>query len=497
MDKTEAARRGVSAALYDEIRARIADGTYASGTALPSTRALASERGLSRTTVSDVYEQLAADGFIETRMGAASRVASGAGPEGRSQGAKPSRRSRVAVHRGRLSAIGERMQALSYPGPADPPGGEVDFIYGPLAGRDFPTVAWLKALRTVERQRVPRLAYEDPRGNLELRSALQTHLAQARGLSCSVEQILITSGSQQALDLCARLLVDPGDIVVVENPGYPIAQNVFEVYGAQLVGVDVDEQGMRTEALGKITDAQLAFVTPTHQFPLGGFLPISRRRALIDWASRVGAWIIEDDYDSEYRYSVRPEPTLQSLDTSECVIHVGTFSKTLSPQLRLGYLVLPPKLIETFAVAKRLTDRHASTGIQRALAVLLKDGTYDRHVRRIRRLQQARQRALVEALASHLGDRVDVQGAASGLHLVVWFRDLDSSREQALVEAARARGVRVYPVSAFYHPVFKASASDRRAGLVMGYALLEKPQIEEGVRRLANLCRYGLHDLVD
>jgi len=233
----------------------------------------------------------------------------------------------------------------------------------------------------------------------------------------------------------------------------------------------------------------MAYVTPTHQFPLGAFLPIGRRRALLAWAAERDAWIIEDDYDSEYRYSVRPEPTLQSLDSSGCVIHVGTFSKTLSPQLRLGYMVLPPRLVDVFCAAKRLADRHVMTGIQRALAVLLEDGSYDRHVRRIRRLQHARQAALVHALTSHLGERVEIQGAASGLHLVVWFRALAAKKEPVLVEAARQKGVRVYPVSQFFHPAGRADASIRPAGLVMGYALLERDQIEEGVRRLAAALR--------
>ena len=483
MDKDGSPRPGLSAALYDEIRARIADGTWRAGSALPSTRAMAAERGLSRTTVSLVYEQLAADGVIDTRPGAASRVASGIASTRRSKAAGGSRPTR---HAGHLSAIGARMPSLAYPDPPLPAGGDIDFIYGPLAGRDFPTLAWLKALRKVERHRAARLSYEDPRGNLELRQALQTHLSQARGLSCPVDQILIVNGSQQALDLCARLLVDPGDAVVVENPGYRMAHNVLEAYGARLIGVDVDALGMETDALVPIAQARLAYVTPTHQFPLGAFLPIGRRRALLDWAARTGAWIIEDDYDSEYRYAVRPEATLQSLDTHGCVIHVGTFSKTLSPQLRLGYLVVPPRLVETFAIAKRLTDWHANTGMQRALAVLLQDGSYDRHVRRIRRLQHARQRALVDALSAYLGEhQVEIQGAASGLHLVAWFPAIHRRHEQALVDAARERGVRVYPIGTFYHPALKTAAAGRPAGLVMGYALLEKAQIEEGVRRLA------------
>ena len=211
------------------------------------------------------------------------------------------------------------------------------------------------------------------------------------------------------------------------HPGDRVGHLAFVDERALLLCVDFDAHGLETDQLASLAPAQLAFVTATHQFPLGSFLPIGRRRELLEWAAERKVWIIEDDYDSEYRYAVRPEATLQSLDACGCVIYVGTFSKTLSPQLRLGYMVLPLALVETFAAAKRLTDRHAATGVQRALALLLEDGSYGRHVRRIRRLQQARQRALVNALGRHMGNLIEVQGAASGLHLVVWFQALPAS----------------------------------------------------------------------
>ena len=488
-------RRGLSRALYEEIRARIADGTYAAGAPLPSTRSLAAERGMSRGTVSLVYEQLAADGFIESRAGAASRVFAGAVQTALTVSAKRARVHGAAMsrHAGRLSAVGRRIAAIGIRDAGPTASTEIDFVYGPLAGGDFPTLTWMKALRAVERQQSRRLEYEDPRGNPDLRRALQGHLSMTRGMTCPAEQLMIVNGSQQALDLCARLLVDPGDGVVVENPGYRMAHHAFEAYGARLLCVDVDEHGLRTDQLASRGPAQLAYVTPTHQFPLGSFLPIARRRALLAWAAEHHAWIIEDDYDSEYRYSVRPEATLQSLDSRGCVIHVGTFSKTLSPQLRLGYMVLPPALVDTFSAAKRVADRHAATGVQRALALLLEDGSYDRHVRRMRRLQHARQRALVDALTSQLGSRVQIQGAASGLHLVAWFPVLPASAEPALVQAARERGVRVYPIGPLFQPGIRTKPPRRPAGLVMGYALLDGVTIEEGVRRLA----VSLSDLED
>lgn len=489
---TDQSHRGRGQALYEEIKARILDGTYAAGAALPSTRACAAERGVSRTTVSTVYDQLAAEGFIETRLGAASRVAAGAAEATRGAAAG-SRLAAGSPHRGppksRLSAFGERLAKQSVI-PSQPAAtGYVDFMYGPLAGADFPTLAWMKASRKIERERPARLEYKDPRGDLGLRRALQSYLARARGISCELDQLLIVNGSQQALDLCARLLLDPGDTVVVEDPGYRMAHHVFTAQGARLHGIAVDHQGARTDELSSIRKAAVAYVTPTHQFPIGAFLSMPRRQKLLKWAAATGAWILEDDYDSEYRYAVRPEPTLHSLDNDGVVIYMGTFSKTLSPELRLGYMVVPPDIADTFASAKRLADRHTSSQAQRTLALLLAEGSYERHVRRIRRLQDARRTALLHALERHLPGQLTVLGASSGLHVVAWANRVPSTREEDLVAAALRQGVRVYPLGALYLPGQAAAARVQSAGLVLGYALLDPQQIEQGVQRLAVALR--------
>jgi GntR family transcriptional regulator / MocR family aminotransferase len=474
---------GPGRALYEEMKARILDGTYAAGTALPSTRACAAERGLSRSTVSVVYEQLAAEGFIETRPGGASLVAAGA------MSLPPVGKKTKAATPARLSAYGERVTTIvpKFSPPIE--AGLIDFVYGPLAGRDFPTLPWLKALRRVESERPARLAYVDPRGDLSLRRALQSYLARARGIACDVDQLVVVNGSQQALDLSARVLLNAGETVVVENPGYRMAHHAFAAVGARLRGVSVDDQGLRTDELKRVRQASLAYVTPTHQFPLGSFLAASRRQALLKWAADRHTWVIEDDYDSEYRYGVRPEATLQSLDQQGCVIYVGTFSKTLSPQLRLGYMVLPPNLVDTFAAAKQLTDRHAAFSTQRVLASLLEDGSYDRHVRRIRRLQHRRRTALLYALERHLGKQVTVQGSATGLHCEAWFPGVPWERESLLVKSAHQQGVLVYPVSQFFLPDDQGGDSQRSAGLVLGYALLEPDSIELGVRRISQALR--------
>ena len=484
-------RRGRGRALYEEIKARVLDGTYGAGTALPSTRACAAERGLSRTTVSTVHEQLAAEGFIETRPGASSRVAAGAMSARATQASSARatdghRGSRAQV---RLSAFGERVANLKLSGTDTPFAGHIDFKYGPLAGGDFPTLAWMKASRQVERNRPSRLAYTDPRGDASLRRALQSYVARARGISCSLDQLVIVNGSQQALDLCARVLIDPGDIVVVENPGYRMAHHVFSAVGARLHGIAVDQQGLKTDQLTRVRNAAAAYVTPTHQFPLGSFLAMPRRQSLLDWAAQTGAWVLEDDYDSEYRYSVRPEPTLQSLDGNGAVIYIGTFSKTLSPELRLGYMIVPLQLADAFASAKQLADRHAASNAQRTLAILLEEGAYDRHVRRIRRLQEARRTALLSALERHLPGRLAIEGASSGLHLVTWIHGVPSGREAELVAAAERERVLVYPIGPLYLPQRGAQARRRTAGLVLGYALLDPDQIERGVRRLAAAIR--------
>ena len=487
----DASRRGRGRALYEEIKARVLDGTYGAETALPSTRACAAERGLSRTTVSTVYEQLAAEGFIETRAGASSRVAAGAmsAPGTRAGSGRGSDGRRDSVPQARLSAFGGRLRNLELPGTDAAPAGHIDFKYGPLAGADFPTLAWMKASRKVERERPPRLAYADPRGDARLRRALQSYVARARGISCHPDQLVIVNGSQQALDLCARVLLDPGDLVVVEDPGYRMAHHVFSAVGARLRGIPVDQQGLKTDQLARVRHAALAYVTPTHQFPLGSFLAMPRRQSLLKWAAQTGAWILEDDYDSEYRYAVRPEPTLQSLDASGAVIYIGTFSKTLSPELRLGYMIVPPPLADALASAKQLADRHAASHAQRTLAVLLEEGTYDRHVRRIRRLQEARRGALLSALERHLPGRLTVEGASSGLHLMAWIEGVSGDREAELVAAAAHERVLVYPVGPLYLAQRGAETRRRTAGLVLGYALLNPPQIEQGVRRLAAAVR--------
>lgn len=464
--------------ISEAIKAEIKSGAYAPGMRLPSTRAIAAEWGVSRTTVTAAYEQLAAEGYLETRPGARAAVTSGL-----TTGPVPPASRRTATARPLLSAFGKRVAVLPSPTLLNASRVTVDFRYGDLAAGDFPALAWKRAVAASVLRRPFRLRYGDPAGSPELRAGLQAYLWRARSVRCAPEQIVVVNGSQQGLDLCARLLLDPGERVVIENPCYGLARQTFLAAGAELIARPVDEQGMRTEDLPA---ARLAYVTPSHQFPLGSVMSVARRRALLAWARRNRAYIVEDDYDSEYRFDIRPIPPLQTLDDAARVIYLGTVSKTLSPTLRLGYLVLPEALCAAFRNAKRLTDRHTASLEQDALAGFIANGGYERHVRRMRRKNGARREALLDTLSKTLGNSVTISGADAGLHAVLWLNRIPRKRESEFLSRAHAAGLGLYPVSPLYDERF---GRPDRVGLVMGYAALDERAIAQGVRRMADIVR--------
>lgn len=473
---------GAGRRIYDLLRTQIADGTLVPGARAPSTRSLAAELAVSRTTVTAAYEQLVAEGFLVTTMGRVARVASPlAAP------APPATNASRRVKRApSLSEFGRRLTGIGMPALPDAEPVRFDFLYGAVASRDFPTLVWRRAYQAELLRQQNSLYYVPPEGDALLRRALQGYLRRTRGLACEAEQILVVHGSQQAIDLCARLLLDAGDAFVFEDPGYLMARRCFEATGARCLSTPVDEHGLDTAILSQDERVRLAYVTPSHQFPLGGVLPIGRRLDLLQWAGRHDTWIVEDDYDGEFRYGQRPIDALQSIDTDGRVIYIGTFSKALSPQLRLGYLVLPPELVPVFRQAKRLADRHAPVLEQRVLASLIDSGAYERHVRRMRRENDRRRTALLDAIARHLPGDVRVSGTAAGLHLVLWLPFLRSQDEPALVTAAREKDVGVYPVTPlFANPDSPVQA--RPAGLILGYASLTTDQIEQGIRTLASV----------
>jgi GntR family transcriptional regulator / MocR family aminotransferase len=475
------ARSRVSQRICQSIKDQIASGVLDPGGRVPSTRALAVEWGVSRTTVTAAYDQLIAEGYLEARQGAATRVA-------RDLAASPpstDRRPPVAPS-DELSVYGRRLADCDLPPERPREGLAVDFRYGDMAGSDFPRLAWRKAISAALMLRQPRLRYGDPAGALRLRAALQGYLWRARALRCAADQVIVVNGSQQGIDLCARLLLDPGDRALMENPGYNLARQAFVAAGAEVIPIAVDQEGMRT---GSLPPARLAYTTPSHQFPLGSVMSAPRRRSLLAWAERSSAHVIEDDYDSEYRFDIAPIPAMQALEGGERVIYLGTVSKTLSPTLRLGYLVVPQALAPAFAKAKRLTDRHTTGLEQEALAELIESGAYERHVRRVRRRNGERRAVLLAALTETFGAAATVVGAEAGLHVVVWLNTVPRAREQQLIAKTYEAGLGIYPVSPLHDPATPARALPAKVGLVMGYACLSEDAIRRGVRLLRTIVQ--------
>ncbi|MFH8802788.1 PLP-dependent aminotransferase family protein [Streptomyces sp. NPDC017936] len=416
----EGRRAGLERALRDAVR----DGRLAPGTRLPATRRLAVEAGVSRNTVKAAYDQLVAEGYLTARQGSGTRVASLPSPA--APAPEAAARAREPRHDLR---------------PGSPDVGA------------FPAAAWLRALRRAIAT-APSLAYDygDPRGRMELRTALSGYLGRARGVIAPPERIVVTSGYVQGLALLTRVLGDAR--VAMEDPGLPFHREVVRRNGGHVVPVRVDERGMRTRDLG---DVGAAVVTPAHQYPTGVTLHPERRRALTDWARAGGGLIVEDDYDGEFRYDRQPVGALQGM-APEQVVYLGTASKTLGPALRLGWMVLPPQLVDAVADAKLHSDHHTETIGQLALAELIDSHAYDRHVRACR-LRYRRRRDL---LLDRLGARRGVRGIAAGLHALVEVGD-----EEAVLERAAAEGLAVGRLGEHWHT--REDGGRRLQGLVVGY----------------------------
>jgi GntR family transcriptional regulator / MocR family aminotransferase len=462
------------------LRTLVRDGVLAPGARVPPTRDLARDLGCSRNIVLLAYEQLLLEGYFVSRQGAGTFVSAElpqASPLKR-VARNPSASSIALSARGRraveLAAWARGTQArLSLP---------VDFMYG-LCEPDARGVARLRAsFNAALRSRS--FLYGKPGGDAELRREVAGRIRAARGISRDPEQVVITSGVQQTLDVCARLLLDPGDRVVVEDPGYSAACAVFAAAGAEVVRVPVDRQGLDPSALpGDRHRVAAVYVTPSHQFPTGAVMSIARRYALLEWARRRGVCIIEDDYDGEFRYEGRPIAALAGLDPDGPVIYCGTFAKSLFPAMRLGYLTAPPQLIPAIANGKWLCDLTSSVLLQRTLAHLMATGEYDRHVRRMQKRYRSRRQALLRGLKRHLGTEVCVEGGGAGLHVAVWLPRLPHQSVDALIEACAAQHVGIYSIAGH------ASRRLPRAGLLMGYGLTDLDQIERGVRILGKVYR--------
>jgi GntR family transcriptional regulator/MocR family aminotransferase len=467
--------------LYTHMQAAILSGELKSGLKLPSTRALAEEFNISRNTVLNAYRQLTAEGYLEGTEGSGTFVARVL-PELllTAPGLNTSRNTRTTkTHQPLLSDRARLQLAASQTAESRLPsasGRPRPFASGTPALDAFPYTLWSRL--TVRRARhMPdsAFAYQNAAGYLPLREAIAAHVTVSRRVHCTPEQIVIVSGSQGALDLIARTLVDAGDPVWMEDPGYPGARGAFLGSNAQIIPVPIDHEGLVVEAGIKLAPrARLVYLTPSHQFPLGVTMSLSRRLALLDWAQRADAYILEDDYDSEYRYAGRPLATLQGLDTTDHVIYIGTFSKVLFPALRIGYLILPLTLVDAFKAVRGFIDVHTPMLEQAVLADFIAEGHFTRHLRRMRTLYAERRSALIKAAD---GLALEIFSPEAGIHCIGWLPD--GMDDVSLIRRAAAMGLDLWSVSNFCinPPV--------RKGLLLGYGGYSVPKIKDGIRKLA------------
>lgn len=468
--------------LYDSLRRAILAGQLAPGTRLQSSREMAAELKVSRNTVVNAFEQLLAEGYLEGQVGSGTYV-SRALPEDLLNVKSVTRRlTRAAGGAPELSAQGKTFasftsDALRAPDVVRP------FQPGISALDHFPFDTWSKL--TSKHWRRPAdglLSYGEAQGYAPLRRAIASYLGLSRAVRCTPEQVIVVDGAQMAFDLVARVLLDPGDAAWIEEPGYTGARTALEAAGARLVHVPVDAEGLDVAAGARLEPrARLIYVTPSHQFPLGMTMSLPRRLALLGWASRAGAWVVEDDYDSEYRYEGRPLASLQGLDNDGRVIYVGTFSKILFPSLRLGYMVAPASLVEPLVAARSTAGRQSPSVEQAVLTDFIEEGHFGRHIRRMRTLYRERQTALVKALRREAEDIFEVEPSAAGIHLVVWLPEGVDDREVS--REALARGVEARPLSLFY------AQRPRRGGFELGYAAFNESEIRRGVVQLAAAVR--------
>jgi GntR family transcriptional regulator / MocR family aminotransferase len=467
--------------LYSHMRAAILCGELGGGTKLPSTRALAHQLSVSRNTVLNAYNQLIAEGYLESVEGSGTFVARVLPDLLLTSPAHDSlsRTRRADAPKPRLSERASLQLASAHRSAPLPPASQAaprPFRADMPALDAFPYELWSRlVVRHARRMPASAFTYQNAAGYRPLREAIAAHVTLSRRVHCTPEQIIIVSGAQAALDLAARMLINAGEPVWMEDPGYLGARGAFLGAGAQLIPVPIDHEGLVVEAgIARAPQARLVYLTPSHQFPLGVTMSLARRLALLDWARRADAYILEDDYDSEFRFAGRPLAALQGLDDAGHVIYIGTFSKVLFPALRIGYLIVPPPLVEAFLAVRRLIDIHPPMLEQATLADFIVEGHFARHLRRMRTLYAERRAALIEA-ASALP--LDIQAPEAGIHCVGWLPD--ATDELALVRRAATHGLDLAPVSLFsLEPL-------GRKGLLLGYAGHSVQAIQDGVRRLA------------
>lgn len=464
--------------IYDGYRAAIVDSSLRPGQRIPSTRVLASELGVSRFPVLNAYSQLLAEGYLESRVGAGT-VVSSLLPDQLTSSAPTG--VRFAAIRSGPRPVARRSSYLPSFLVSPWLRGWGAFGVGQVAVDQFPLPVWSNLVAGRCRKMDARsFHYGDQMGSAALRETIASYLRTARSLHCEAKQVMIVSGSQQAIEISARVLLDPGSSVWMEEPGYRVAREVFALAGCRLVPVPVDREGMDVAAgIKRCRKARAAFVTPSHQFPLGVTLSASRRFQLLEWAQDTGSWIIEDDYDSEYRYESLPIACLQGLDANARVIYIGTFSKVLFPSLRLGYVVMPSDLIDRFLTIRRAMDLGPPTFYQDVLADFIDEGHFARHIRRMRVLYRERRSALVDSIRKELGSMVEVLGDEAGMHLAVVLRN--GKRDVEIAERAARQNLRIWPLSRSY------LGEVSRPGFILGFGSTAVAEIPPAVRKLRNL----------
>jgi GntR family transcriptional regulator/MocR family aminotransferase len=460
--------------LYEALRAKILEGGLRPGTRLPATRDLARQYGLARGTIVNAFEQLKSEGYVDGSVGSGTYVSKILPDEllqvprenGTGRSAPRKRRRRVSDYAGRVSLFPNLEIRPSRAFRANMPALDL-----------FPTTLWAQvAARRLRRVSTNLLLGCGPMGYTPLRQAVANYLSTSRGVKCVPDQVAIISGVQEALDLAARLFLNPGDRVCMENPGYPGAAIAFKAGGAKVSAIRLDDEGMRVQDLS-MRGARLVYVTPGHQFPVGVTMSLARRLRLLEWAGNSGALILEDDYDSEYRYAGRPVPALQGLDRHGLVMFTGSFSKVLFPSLRLGYLVLPPDLVDYVSTTLSVTNRHAPLLEQAVLCDFITEGHFGRHLRRMREVYAERLSVLLECARHSLTGLLEISGVEAGLQTAAW---LHSGLDSELVAAVAAkREVEVTPLGRYSH------GRTEREGLQLGFAAVDSKEIRRGVRELA------------
>ena len=464
--------------LYSALRSAILEGRLQPGTRLPATRDLATQYRLSRGTIVNSVEQLKSEGYVQARTGSGTYVSKTLPDEllqvrSNAKAPLPPRQQQRGIRAQKFSAYAKRVHL--FPNFASRP----TRAFRPnLPALDlFPTTLWAQvAARRLRRVSTNFLMGCEPIGYLPLRQAVADYLSTSRGVNCTAEQIAIVSGAQEAFDLVARLFLNPGDRVCMENPGYLGAATVFQSLGAKISHVPLDDEGMQLRD-STLRNARLVYVTPGHQFPLGITMSLSRRLQLLESARKSGALILEDDYDSEFRYAGRPVPALQGLDRHALVLFTGSFSKVLFPSLRLGYLVLPADFAERVSATLSITRRHAPLMEQAVLCDFITAGHFGRHLRRMRQIYAERLNVLLDSARQNLAGLLEISGIEAGLQTVGWLQR--GINAESAAAAAAERNVEVTPINIYSH------GNVASTGLQLGFAAIDAKEIRRGVQDLA------------